>query len=77
MNDALAHHRDMANATNSKATEEEIKMYADAIFAELPEEEARELVLSALAMNDDPRSAHELSVEFGASEEAIRGIQHW
>ncbi len=67
----------MANATNSKATQEEIKMYADTIFAELPEEDARELVLSALEMNYDTRSAHELSVEFGASEEAIRGIQHW
>jgi len=52
-------------------------MYADTIFAELPENEARELVLAALEMQDDPRSARELSIEFGANEEAIRGIQRW
>jgi len=67
----------MASATSRADTEAELKMYADTIFAELPENEARELVLAALEMQDDPRSARELSIEFGANEEAIRGIQRW
>lgn len=61
----------------TNATVEEIKANVDAIFAELPESEATELVLAALEQKDDPLSAHDLAVEFGATESAVRGIQHW
>lgn len=68
----------MTNATTTMSRRvSELKANVDKIFDTMCEDHAHELVLAALEMRDDVRSAHDLAVEFDADEDAIRGIQHF